>query len=50
VDFRFRASEVEIVFGDVEREATDAVAGVVDENVQLSEMIRSFLHGAGDLR
>jgi len=37
------------VFVNVEREATRAVASVVDENVQLSEMIRSFLNGARDL-
>src|SRR4029077_15329331 len=42
-------SEVEVVFVDVEREATDAVAGVVDENVQLSEMFSSFLNGGRDL-
>ena len=37
------------MFVDVERKATDAVAGVVDENVQLSEMISSFLNGGRDL-
>ena len=37
------------MFVDVEREATDAVAGVIDENVQLSEMIGSFLNGGRDL-
>ena len=45
----YRERKIEVLLGDVQREAAAPATGVVDEYVKLSKMLTGFLDGARDL-